>query len=382
MLKIIFLILFTVFGLQLYASEGLDARPTYEENRSEFLRLANQNKIQTWPVQNHSELTTDLALYNNKSENLLVLSSGLHGIEGYVGSALQRKLMQSLSSSQNIKTDVLLIHALNPWGMKYNRRVNERNIDLNRSFSIDRNLYATKNTSYQKINSFLNPNSKLALNYSGYVQHATFLFNSVRMIVSYGRESLRKSILLGQYSEQKGLYFGGQGPDTLQFQIDNLIKNSLTKYKKIVWIDLHTGYGEKNKLHILANDSNAPSGQKISKLFNGHPVDFGNQKKFYKSNGDLCEYLNSKSKPTQEITATVFEYGTMDSQTTLGSIESLRRMVIENQGFHYGYDSLESKNKSSELFKNMFFPQNPEWQKTVLDQTQELLEPLLGISLR
>ncbi len=342
---------------------------TYEENKSEFIQLAGKNILPAWPLKSNPNLTTELALYKKNSDQLIVFSSGLHGIEGFVGSALQRQFMQDL----NVKSDVLMIHSLNPWGMKNLRRVNADNIDLNRNFSTDEKTYQNKNDDYLKINSFLNPAEKLEL---GFGHKLGFIFQSVKLILNYGMESLRKSILVGQYTEKNGLYFGGLIQSELQPHIDELFQTTLSKYKNVLWVDLHTGYGARGQLHILANDSKSASGQRISKLFTNQKIDFGDQKNFYKSTGDLCDYLNSKSTSQTEITAVVFEYGTMDSQKTLGSIESLRRMVIENQGFHQGYSDDESKIKNDDLFRQMFFPQEPDWKDSVLKQTENIVEHL------
>jgi len=319
-------------------------------------------------------LTTDLALYHYENENLLVLSSGLHGIEGFVGSAVQRALMGKLKEQKKLKTDVLFIHSLNPWGMKNKRRVNEKNVDMNRTFSSTPEMYQQKNDDYLKINSFLNPTESLSL---GVLHRLGFLFQSVRLIISYSMDTLRRSILIGQYTEAKGLYFGGQDQDDLQLKLDILLQKDLAHYKAITWIDLHTGYGEKAKLHLLANDSKSESGQKIQSLFPNNPIDFGDQKNFYKTSGDMLSYLIQKSNSKLQIQGVTFEYGTMDSQKTLGSIESLRRMVIENQGFQNGYADDSVQTESSTLFSDMFFPQQDEWKNKIYSQTEQALKPFL-----
>jgi hypothetical protein len=44
----------------------------------------------------------------------------------------------------------------------------------------------------------------------------------------------------------------------------------------------------------------------------------------------------------------LFEYGTLNSQTTMGSLKSIHTMILENQGTQHGYkserDSLRVKN--------------------------------------
>ncbi len=272
-------------------------------------------------------------------------------------------------------SDVLMIHAMNPWGMKNKRRVDENNIDLNRNFIEGSEAFKIANPDYLKINSFLNPAESVSINF---FQRFGFFARSIQLILQFGIEPLRKSILIGQYSETKGLYYGGSAVSYLKHKVDELLKTILVSYKKVLWIDLHTGYGENGKLHLLANDENSKEGQRLKVRFKDQKIDFGNQKNFYKSTGDLAGYLNSKSTDSQEITALVFEYGTLDSQKTLGSIESLRRMVLENQGFQNGYLNEESRFKSFELFQDQFFPQDSVWKKSVQEQTRFLLDSILN----
>ena len=336
------------------------------------MKLAGSNRLPAWDLPTDSNLTTDLALLKSgkkPSDQVIVISSGLHGIEGFVGSSIQRDLMQNFKFT----SDVLMIHSMNPWGMKNKRRVDEYNIDLNRNFIEGSEIFKSQNRDYQNINSFLNPQEPVSINF---FQRFGFLARSIQLIVQFGIEPLRKSILVGQYSEPKGLYYGGSSVSHLKNKVDTLLKTTLAEYKKILWIDLHTGYGEKGKLHLLSNDETSKEGQRLKLLFKNQKIDFGNQKNFYKATGDLCAYLNLKSSASQEITALAFEYGTLDSQKTLGSIESLRRMVLENQGTQYGYSDPDSKLKTFLLFQDQFLPQDSAWKKSVQEQTHLFLNSI------
>lgn len=370
------LIFFVLFLSTKWAQAQLLYFSTYEENKKAFVALAGSHLMQSWPSKGDSELTTDLALYRYENDNLLVFSSGLHGIEGYVGSSIQRSLMEQIKDQKKLKTDILLVHALNPWGMKNKRRVNENNVDLNRNFQTLPDLYQQKNADYLQVNSYLNPTEALSL---GIVHRLGFLLQSIRLIMVYSIETLRRSVLVGQYTEAQGLYFGGKDKEDLQLKIDILLQKDLSPYKVITWIDLHTGYGERAKLHLLANDSQSETGRNLQKLFKNHPIDFGDQKNFYKTNGDMLSYLIQKSTSKQQIQGVTFEYGSMDSQKTLGSIESLRRMVIENQGFHHGYNDEQTKAEAIQLFSDMFFPQEEEWKTKIQAQTQDILTPFLQV---
>ena len=70
----------------------------------------------------------------------------------------------------------------------------------------------------------------------------------------------------------------------------------------------------------------------------------------------------------------VFEFGTMDSQTIIGSFLSLKNMIYENQGFHHGYVDENSKKSTHEDFLNMFNPSEETWRNSVLEKAMEALK--------
>lgn len=375
MKSLFFLILFCFFSIA-YADSNLIYFTQYSENKNAFLQLSQKinsadwkTETSQWSLHQDPNLTTDLLFLKKTkpAQNLLILSSGLHGIEGYVGSAIQRWFVETHLKNNPISYDVLLIHSLNPWGMQNKRRVNEHNIDLNRNFMTDESGYKVENQSYMSIDSFLNPQSSVDLHIFSKV---SFFYDSIKLILQNSIDTLRKSILIGQYQQPRGLFYGGTQAASLKGKIDELIKKQLSNYQKTIWVDLHTGYGENGKLHFLSNDSKSENGLRLTSSFPNTKIDFGEEKKFYKTSGDLTGYVASKSQNQNTITSVVFEYGTLDSQSTLGSIESLRRMVLENQGYQNKFANEESRAQTTQLFKDMFCPESPEWQAKILQQTE------------
>ena len=64
-------------------------------------------------------LSIDTALYGNRSPgNVVIVSSGLHGIEGFFGSAVQLAFLEQQAPRLALSPDVaiILVHALNPFG--------------------------------------------------------------------------------------------------------------------------------------------------------------------------------------------------------------------------------------------------------------------------
>ncbi len=356
-------------------------QPDYESSREQFLvktaalqktttsepTLSSVQQLQfKGPFDDH--LITDVTWIkaHRPNQNLIVMVSGIHGIEGFTGSAIQSYKLDQLKKPKN-GPDYLFIHALNPYGFKNFRRVDKENVDLNRNFSIDPKEFKKFSQNYYDINSFLNPDQELKLSV---FSRFGFLVSSANLILKYSLEPLRQAILLGQHQAPKGLYFGGADYQYQKKVIDQLTEKVFADYKKIFVIDLHTGYGERSKLHILVNSHQQKSAPELIKIFSEKRIDFGDQKKFYKVSGDLISYLESKSTKDHIILGAVFEFGTLNSQTTMGSIESLRRMVLENQKFHFGAAD-KAKSEVDELFKEMFYPSDLYWRESVLEKAEQ-----------
>jgi murein tripeptide amidase MpaA len=144
---------------------------TYEESRERFRQ--NLTVIQQhWPdaeldyhrLPGDEDLSIDwihsAALDTN--EKVLIFTTAEHGVEGYVGSAMQQRFLANyLSRLDPRTTGLLLIHAINPWGMKHHRRVNANNVDLNRTFLWNQAFDPTFNPEYDSLNEFLNPDKTI-----------------------------------------------------------------------------------------------------------------------------------------------------------------------------------------------------------------------------
>ena len=361
-------------------------KPTFELADRQFVNVVESNKKAFYAIQTKSyphitdknlNTRTVLIKLKPKSKFLIVVISGTHGVEGYVGSALQSWLIdQKLSKSPMSEADFLFLHALNPVGFKYNRRTDQDNIDLNRNFLIDPKDFSSTNENYKKINDFLNPPT-----IGGPVKFfdkTLFIFKSIGQIVLNGYSTLRNSILIGQYEFERGLFFGGFRYQNQKNIIDDIISEYFSNYRGVVVLDLHTGYGETNKMHILSVADSDKKKKEISNFFQSD-IEFVNKSKdFYKAKGDLMSYMASFEKPNMEVNGVVFEFGTMNSQTVLGSIESLRRMVLENQ-FYYRPSFQDSDNEQvQKLFLDMFNPQDENFRKSAVRQFENKFDLLMN----
>ena len=136
--------------------------PDYFAARDRFREAAARagGRVETLPLDakgpGGQNLGIDIAWFGAANPRRVLLhSSGLHGIEGFAGSAIQLQLINDIPALPD-DTALIVVHVLNPYGMSWLRRFNENNVDLNRNF-LGGGAYAGAPDAYVTLNSFLNP---------------------------------------------------------------------------------------------------------------------------------------------------------------------------------------------------------------------------------
>ena len=115
---------------------------TYSDGRGRFLSACLDAGLSVASYRNpHSgpqgeALFADATLVGRAdAENVVVVTSSTHGVEGFAGSGIQVGLLRDPRAPRPLPdTALLLIHTINPYGMAWLRRENEDNVDLNRNF--------------------------------------------------------------------------------------------------------------------------------------------------------------------------------------------------------------------------------------------------------
>jgi hypothetical protein len=298
----------------------------------------------------------------------------VHGVEGFMGSAVQLFLMNNYINDEFLsKTSVLLIHGVNPYGFKYGRRVTENNVDVNRNSDINIDLYQTINEGYPRVYDLINQKGKVKTRSLG--NHFFFL-KAIRSIVKESMPVFRQAVLQGQYKFPEGLFYGGNNFEPQINDLAPIIDTICNPYKTVFAIDLHTVYGERGKLHLFPSPVKESVKKRAETIFEGSQINWGGSDDFYTMTGDFVSYIGKINSDKIFIPMT-FEYGTMDSQTTIGSIKSLHVMVLENQGEQYGYESDIDLEKVKKDFIEMNYPSSNEWRSHIIDETKIMLDKSL-----
>lgn len=195
-------------------------------------------------------LTIDVAVAGEADpRSALVISSGIHGVEGVFGSAVQLAFLDSLAPDWKPPegTAVILLHALNPYGFAWRRRFNEENVDLNRNFLLADQEYSGSPPLAARFRSFLTP--------SGY--HRRFGFWTARMALlamRHGIGAFWRTLPVGQYDYPEFLYFGGHRRSQSAEQLEMLLPPLLACATDVVHLDFHTGLGRWANCDLLLSD--------------------------------------------------------------------------------------------------------------------------------
>ncbi|MEN9671192.1 MAG: hypothetical protein RL018_1469 [Pseudomonadota bacterium] len=183
------------------------------------------------------DVAFDPSTQGESSGKCLIVSSACHGVEGYCGSGVQTFALHDaewLSKARDSGVAVLYIHALNPYGFSYKRRVTNENVDLNRNFH-DFDKHLPLNIAYRELSDLLMPAT-----WPPSAQNMATLQN---YIAANGLPALQAAVSGGQHEFPQGLFFGGNAPTWSNQTLRLVLRKYLQKTRQLAWIDIHTGLG-------------------------------------------------------------------------------------------------------------------------------------------
>lgn len=365
--------------------QGSPFATDYRDARDRFVRALGKFEQQTgqrfarerFTVDRAEDLTIDCAELRPKApRRLYVVVSGIHGIEGFAGNAIQRALLADVLPGFDLQTTgVLLVHALNPFGMHRLRRVNANNVDLNRNLASPGDaLYATDSSGYMLLAKTLAPETS----YDGRgLTHALFFAGIARAVARHGYTALREATLAGQYAEPRGVFYGGRElqPETRFFQ--SRFEAACARYPEILVTDLHTGYGQRGKAFALFGRADTPAFREFTEA--GVPDRSGADQR-YSVHGDLVGYCHAAAKrarPDGVFNGTVVELGTT-GLSPLSQLADLHTVVRENQVHHHGARDPFTADQVRLRFRELFDPRDIDWQHTATFAAVACIEKLLA----
>ena len=323
---------------------------SYHEAREKFLAAADSFGLRHTrfriPHEAASDLFVEFAFVKRNPEQLVIHLSGVHGIEGYLGSAVQAAILSEAPPPG--QASLLFVHVVNPYGMLLHRRANSENVDLNRNYELARK----PNPDYALFDSYLNPKSRL--------QFVTGLVSGFLAQKKLGKARTTQAVASGQFSHPRGLFYMGQRVQREIAVIQEILRTHFAEVKQAVGIDLHSGLGESGGEMLFVDEDRDPEAPAFFSRVYGRPVSVADPKAgIYINQGRLSNSLRD-ALPQAKLHYSLQEMGTYSFDKMLNV---LRR---ENFEWHQSGPVLGASEHVKAEMKEAFCPSDPAWREQVL----------------
>lgn len=304
------------------------------------------------------ELTIDIGWFGAAHpRRALVHSCGLHGVEGFAGSAIQ---LQWLEQGIAIPPDdgaVAIVHVLNPYGVAWLRRVNEHNVDLNRNFRAPDGSAGDPGRDYPIVDALLNPESA--------PRGDLFYARAAALVLRYGLTRMRLAVVSGQCVNPRGLFYAGSGLEPGPQLYQDYLRDKLARAGQITAIDVHTGlgrYGE-DALLLDASADRARTNQAMREIF-GAQARHDDDGVAYRVQGAQYD-MYYRLFPRADTHFATQEFGTFSGLRVLAALRA------ENRWHHYGAATVDHPAKRQLL--QAFCPDDEIWRARVLRRGREVV---------
>ncbi len=327
------------------------------------LRLEQHSLGIDAPSPTSEPLTIDVALAGTSQPRFaLVVSSGLHGVEGFFGSAVQLAFLERLAANWRPPAEcaLILIHAINPFGFAWRRRCNEANVDLNRNFLPADQEYSGSPPLCGVFRSALAPMRARRRLASG----LTF----AKLALRHGIRSFWETLPVGQYDFDDWLFYGGRGRAQSATLLEQMLPSLLTTCEEAVHLDFHTGLGRWADCHLLLSRLDAADN---IEWWNHHfppQVVSGarSTSNSYEIRGGFGAWLQSQFPKTRYRFATA-EFGTYSPVRVI-------RTLLDELHWHTQLGAASPDHWSRSRLAEIFVPQNPRWRTKTLEIGVSLID--------
>jgi hypothetical protein len=297
---------------------------------------------------------------------VLVIQSATHGVEGFAGSAIQLDALQRLAEEPLPPgVGLLLIHAINPFGFAWLRRVNEEGVDLNRNF-IDFSRPLPPNPGYAELAQALLPEAGADWD------EASRRLDDYRD--EFGQQALELAVSSGQYDYPDGLFYGGRGPSPSRRHLEAIIEQfRLTERDRVAVIDVHTGLGPFGYGEVICDHPPQSTGVRLARQWYGDSVTepaLGSSSSVPKQG--LIDYL-WQQRLGERVCFVTLEFGTYP---IAGMFEALRRDHLLHRR-PVSWEAADTQ-RVKRMMRDYFYPGSADWQELVLLRGRQLIRQALN----
>ena len=343
---------------------------SYAEARPKFCSAAASagGSIRSWfnpkaRGSNGEALYLDTARFGAAdAPNMLVLIAGTHGVEGHCGSGAEIAWLQNGGPAQlPHNTGALLVHAINPYGFAWNRRVTEDNVDLNRNF-VDHDKAYPKNDGYLALAAAVLPREWDEAS----MAETTRVFEAYAQ--KHGAYGLQGALSSGQYTHPDGIFFGGNTPAWSNRTIRAIARQELSAARRVGVIDFHTGLGPFGHGELIA--AMAPTSKSFGRAKAWYGAEMTSPEGGTSASAVVVGVMTDafpQELPDAEVTSIAIEYGTYTVPEVLGAVRA-------DNWLHQRGDLASALGKTIKAdIKERFFPSGDKWREMVWARAEQTI---------
>lgn len=294
------------------------------------------------------------------ARNKLVVTSGLHGIEGYCGGAAQIEFLQAQAARLD-RVHVLVVHGINPSGMRAFRRVNAANVDLNRNMVGEAARRQAPDEIERIIDDWVNGPDKFRR--LGALWTPAFL---ARLAPIGGPRALKTSLAGGQFFNADGLFYGGAALQPELAALTGWLRRALGGgADRALLVDLHSGVGGYGEYQIIAV---SPDKERIARIFETRPkLDHTGGGGLHAARGDFVSGA-AAVVDAGKVDAAVFECGTGPALATFLALRA------DNMAHRHFPENRRLRANARRRMRRAFCPPDPRWRAIYVTQAGRILE--------
>jgi len=249
-------------------------------------------------------LATDVAVFGRPdAPHRLLVVSGTHGVEGFAGSLCQTAWLED-GIAPPADLAVVMVHAINPYGFAWIRRVNEDNVDLNRNcIPFDGALPA--NPGYDELAEALVP---------PLWDEATQEVTAAQLLEfagEHGFDGLQAAVSGGQYRHPRGIFYGGARPVWSRTTLERIVADHLGDAAHVAIIDLHTGLGPFGHGELIASHPDATGRARLDAYFDDYTIPSDGNSVSADISGDVLDGMDEWLDGVA-VAGVAIEWGTVD----------------------------------------------------------------------
>lgn len=293
---------------------------------------------------------------------ILLTCSATHGVEGFYGSGCQVGWLHK-QHYRSLPDDIAVVHvhAINPYGFAWLRRVNEDNVDINRNFLDHQWLPA--NTAYADIHPWLLPEvwtdetpQRIQAKINEYAAR-------------HGLARFRAAVVGGQYTHADGVFYGGNRPVWSNDTIAAIIERYLSRADALAVIDLHTGLGPYGYAELICRHPPGSAALARARHWYGDAVTAAQagESESPPIEGNL-RMIFVDACPGAEVTSIAIEVGTLPSD------QVFMALCADNWLHLKGEPDSEQGRSIRQNIRRAFFPDEAAWTGPVARRSIEIMQ--------